>query len=63
MGVLQNCPNCGSTLVQLKRNQRGKFKYECMGNCWTQTKWFWSENEAAYAWNKLTKELKEENET
>lgn len=60
MGFLKNCPNCRSELVHLKRNPRGKFKCECMGDCWTQTKWFWTEHEAVYAWNKLTKEPKEE---
>ena len=59
MGVLQNCPNCGSTLVKINR-KKGKYQYECNGDCWTQTKWCWSEDEAAYAWNKLVKEPKEE---
>lgn len=59
MGVLQNCPNCGSSIV-LQNRKNGKYQYECGGDCWTRTKWFWSENEAAYAWNKLVKEPKME---
>ena len=58
MDMLQKCPNCGSTLVKQNR-KKGKYRYECGGDCWTQTKWYWSENEAAYAWNKLVKEPKE----
>jgi hypothetical protein len=59
MGVLQKCPNCGSALVMLNR-RKGKYQYECGGVCWTCTKWFWTENEAACAWNKLIKEPKED---
>ena len=58
MGVLNRCPNCGSKLVGLNK-KRGKFQYECYGDCWTKTRWYWTEREAAIAWNKLKKEAEE----
>lgn len=57
--VLQKCPNCGSEIVLL-HCKNGKFQYECGGDCWTSTKWFRLEKDARYAWNKLTKETREE---
>ena len=61
MKALEHCPNCGSELVRLNR-KRGKFQYECDGDCWTKTRWYWSEQEAAFAWNKLKKESKEDSD-
>lgn len=53
MSKLQRCPNCGSESIKLTRNKRGKVRYECDGNCWTATDWFWEENSAAFAWNQI----------
>ena len=61
VGVLQRCPNCGSSLVMLNR-KRGKYQYECDGDCWTKTGWFWSEAEAAFAWNQIQQTKKQESE-
>ena len=58
-GVLQRCPNCGSEII-VQRRKKGKYRYECGGDCWLQTKWYWSEKEAACAWNNFRKEESEE---
>lgn len=52
---LKPCPNCGSTLVQLNK-RKGKYQFECAGECWTSTKWCWSEIEAKEEWNNLKRE-------
>ena len=57
--MLQNCPNCGSSLVRQNR-RRGRYQYECDGDCWTRTGWYWNETEAAFAWNQLKKRNAEE---
>lgn len=55
MSTLKPCPNCGSVLVRLVK-KNGKRKYECDAGCRTQTRLFWTEEEAREAWNALKKD-------
>lgn len=53
---LKPCPNCGSILIRHNK-RRGKHRFECDGDCWTRTKWHWSETEAKEEWNNLKKDI------
>lgn len=57
---IKRCPNCGGP-PKLRRS-KGKFYYECDGDCWTQTKKYWSKLEAALEWNSLEPTEEEETE-
>lgn len=48
------CPNCGA-YPKPHRNRRSRYKYECNGDCWTQTHWCSTEQEARREWNNLKK--------
>lgn len=56
MMELKPCPNCGSTLIR-HNERKGKHQFECDGECWTHTKWHWSEIEAKEEWNNLKKDI------
>lgn len=50
---LKPCPACGSQLVK-EVKKKGKYRFECNGNCWTTTHWHWTKEDAAKEWNTLT---------
>lgn len=50
MSELNPCPNCGGK-PKLHRTARKKVYYQCNGDCWLKTRAYWSEQEAAKAWN------------
>ena len=52
MENLKPCPGCGSESVRIVR-KKGKFKCECDGDCWTETKWCWTVDEAITRWNSI----------
>ena len=53
---LQKCPNCGGSPA-VHHYKRKKYYIECDGDCWTQTKKYFSLAEAMLAWNKLQKSV------
>lgn len=55
------CPRCGGS-ARLK-SRRGKFWYECDGDCWTSTRKHTSRSAAAAEWNSLGKEEEPDNAT
>ena len=50
---LQRCPNCGGPAKL--HTKRGKFYYECDGDCWTSTGLYSTQEGAAREWNRLEK--------
>lgn len=50
---LQCCPNCGGPAKLCTK--RGKFYYECDGDCWTSTGLYSTQEGAAREWNRLEK--------
>lgn len=55
---LQSCPNCGGAPALKKA--KGRFYYECDGDCWTQTHKHSNGQDAAAEWNSLKPTPKEE---
>lgn len=49
---LKSCPNCGCK-PKLHKTSRGRFYYECNGDCWLSTNKFWTVNEARADWNRI----------
>ena len=56
MTELKPCPNCGSNAKLVYDRRKDKYRYECDGDCWTQTKKHNSEEEARAEWNALERE-------
>lgn len=52
---LQRCPNCGGP--PKLHNKRGRFYYECDGDCWTSTGKYSTQEGAAREWNNLKKRV------
>ena len=56
---LQRCPNCGGPAKL--HTKRGKFYYECDGDCWTSTGLYSTQEGAAREWNRLEKRKSDQN--
>lgn len=59
MKELKRCPNCESELVIVNK-RKGKYRIECGGDCWTQTNWYWSLEEAIEEWNRIVPQIENE---
>lgn len=53
---LKPCPNCGDE-PRLHKTSRGKFRYECSGDCWLHTSNYWQESDAANEWNSFVERV------
>ncbi len=58
MAELKRCPNCGGELTKIHKRKH-QYKIECDSDCWTQTGWHYSLEDAEAEWNRLEKRKEE----